>query len=91
MADTTHIKQFDKIQILTTRNIRWVSHPHGMIPTPHGIWTIVGILKVDDGYDLLVSKRSCMCRVPLKDARLYLPEQQSGKGAKREDSPGTKE
>lgn len=66
------INMFDKIRIMTTKHINWVSSPANTVPTPHGVWTVVGIL----GLDLLVSKQICMCRVPISDIQLL--EQQNG-------------
>lgn len=72
------IKMWDKVSITTTKRINWVSAPDGIIPTPHGIWTVVGIL----GSDLLASKNGCMCRVPLQDIQL-LTEQSDGQERER--------
>ena len=64
------INMWDMVRIITTKRINWVSAPEGIIPIPHGVWTVVGIL----GTDLLVSKESCLCRVPIKDAEILSAE-----------------
>lgn len=69
------IKTFDKIQILTTKNITWITGPDGQTPSPHGIWRVVCII---DSKDLLISKQSYMCRVPLTDVRIITTGEENG-------------
>ncbi len=65
------IKMWDRIEIITTQRIQWVSPAaDGVIPTPHGIWTVAGILVKDGNKELLVTKRGSACRVPIQDVRV---------------------
>ena len=66
------IKTFDKVQILTTRNITWMSSPDKTPPSPHGIWHVVCII---DGKDILISKGIYMCRAPLTDIRVIIGDE----------------
>lgn len=60
------IRQFDRIRLKTTRNIHYLSAPPGEIPSPHGVWIVVGNI----GKDLVVSKDDAVCRVPVEDITL---------------------
>lgn len=57
------IKQFDIVQLKTTKHIRYLSTPSDVTPDPHGAWSVVGNL----GRDLLVCKGPILCRVPVAD------------------------
>jgi hypothetical protein len=57
------INQFDRIKIRTTKNIKYLSSPDAKMPSPHGIWIVIG--NVDT--DLLVCKNAAICRVPVGD------------------------
>ena len=60
------IKQFDQIKLRTTRSIRYLSAPNGVMPEPNGVWTVIGSV----GGELLVSKGDVTCKVPVKDVYL---------------------
>jgi len=84
------IKQFDQIKLRTTKNIRYLSAPPGVMPDPNGVWTVVGNL----GTDLLVSKGAATCKVPLADVYITgrsmpdrLLEKIHGKEGKRSQGP----
>ena len=57
------IRQFDNIKLRTTTNIKYVSAPPGTMPSPQGIWSVVGII----GKELLICKESALCKVPVSD------------------------
>ena len=58
------IRQFDRIKLRTTKNIRYMTAPPGGgMPTPHGIWSVVASV----GGDLLICKGPIICRVPISD------------------------
>ena len=59
------LKQYDIVQIITTKNIRYLSGPTGMTTDPHGNWSVVGFIKAD----ALVAKDSTLVRVPVVDLR----------------------
>lgn len=60
------IKQLDLVQILTVKNVSYLSAKPGQSPSPHGKWTVVGIL---EGKDILISKDEALIRIPLADVR----------------------
>jgi len=60
------IKQSDCIQIVTTKNIKYLSAPVGHIPTPDKIWCVIGILN----NSVLASSGSTMVLVPLSDVKI---------------------
>jgi len=59
------LKQFDVIQIMTTKRVRFVSGPPGQATSPHGSWSVVGFM----GADVLAAKDSTVIRVPVSDVR----------------------
>lgn len=59
------LRQFDIVQILTTKRIRFVSGPPGHATDPHGNWTVVGFIESD----AMVAKDNTIARVPLGDLR----------------------
>lgn len=86
---TIEIKQFDLVQLYTTKNIRYLVAPPGHTPNPHGLWSVIGNL----GKDLLVCKDGTTCRVPVSDVTPVGPspadkllEQINGKAGKDGDS-----
>lgn len=64
--NTSRIEQFDRVQILTTKNIKWLSIPEGVPdPSPHGVWSVICIVKDE----LLICKRGVSCKVPVGDIK----------------------
>jgi hypothetical protein len=59
------IEQFDRVKLKTTKHIEYLSADPGVMPTPHGIWRVVGIL----ANTLLIAKKeaNALCRVPVSD------------------------
>lgn len=65
MADPL-IKQLDLVELLTVKNVSYLSAKPGHAPSTHGKWTVVGILA---GNDILLSKEEALIRIPLTDIR----------------------
>ena len=59
------LKQFDIVQIITTKSIKYLSGPEGHVTSPHGKWSIVGFV----GPDIIIAKENTLVRVPRKDVR----------------------
>lgn len=57
------INPFYSILIRTTKNIKYLVAPPGATPDPHGVWYVIGNV----GRELLVSKESTVCLVPVSD------------------------
>lgn len=55
------LKQFDIVQILSVKNIRFVSGPSGKSATPQGYWSVVGFM----GSDVIIAKDETIVRAPL--------------------------
>jgi len=56
------MNQFDLVQILTTRNIRYLSGS-GPKPTPNGTWSVIGFIQKE----ALIAKDNFIAKVPIKD------------------------
>jgi len=59
------LKQFDIIQIITTKRIRYLSAPPGSASSPQGDWNVIGMI----GPEVVAAKDSTLVRVPLQDVR----------------------
>lgn len=59
------LRQYDIVQIITTKGIKYVSGPPGQPSNPNGNWSIVGFI---DG-EALIAKDSTLAKVPIKDLR----------------------
>lgn len=59
------IQQLDQVELLTVKRVTYLSARPGYSPSPHGIWSVVGIL---DG-DALLAKDNALIRIPLSDIR----------------------
>ena len=89
------IRQFDNIKLRTTKNIKYVSAPPGIMPNPQGIWNVVGNL----GKELLICKESALCKVPISDVYIvgrsmvdhYASELINGKEEKGSAGSGVRE
>ncbi|MDP1712587.1 MAG: hypothetical protein Q8K86_09030 [Candidatus Nanopelagicaceae bacterium] len=64
MADP-QFRQFDVVQIITTKNIKFCSGPKNRPATPHGNWTVIGFVKSD----LMLAKDSTVVLAPLDAVR----------------------
>lgn len=58
-------KQFDIVQIMTTKGIKYLSGPAGRATNPNGNWSIVGFV----GPEAVLAKENTLVKVPLKDLR----------------------
>lgn len=60
-------RQFDQVQLRTTRNVKYLSAPPGIQVSPKGIWSVAGVIAVGDTHDLLVVKQGATIRIPAGD------------------------
>ena len=58
-------KQFDIVQIITTKSIKYLSGPEGHVTSPHGKWSIVGFV----GSDAILAKENTLVKIPQQDIR----------------------
>ena len=65
MSNSKEIRQLDRVQILTTRNVRYLSDLPGQVADPHGFWSVVGFVSKE----ALIAKGSALIRIPMKDIR----------------------
>ena len=59
-------RRFDIVQLLTTRNIRFLSGPPGRPAKPVGSWSVVGNLP---GAKLMIAKDETIAVIPVIDVR----------------------
>lgn len=60
------IKQLDRVELITTKSVSYMASKPGHSPSPHGKWTVVGII---EGRDIIASKDEALIRIPLSDVR----------------------
>lgn len=65
MDNSKEIRQLDRVQILTTRNVKYLSDLPGQVVDPHGFWSVVGFVSKE----ALIAKGSALIRIPVKDIR----------------------
>jgi hypothetical protein len=65
MDNPTEIEQLDRVQVLTTKNVQYVSDRLGIKPDPHGTWSVVGFVEKE----ALLAKGTALIRIPVKDIR----------------------
>ena len=65
MSNPKEIRQFDRVQILTTRNVKYMSDLPGHTVDPHGFWSVVGFISKE----ALIAKETALVRIPIKDVR----------------------
>lgn len=58
--------QFDIVQIITSRNIKFLSAPPGTKVMPHGNWSIVGFVE----RDVIITKNKAIVKVPIADIKM---------------------
>lgn len=63
MDNPTEIRQLDRVQILTTRNVKYVSNRPGQTTDPHGFWSVVGFVSKE----ALIAKGTALVRIPIGD------------------------
>ena len=54
---------FDQVQIITTKNVRYLSAPPGSIISPKGIWQVSAAV----GGELLLVKGNVIIKIPTSD------------------------
>ena len=59
------LQQFDQVEIITVRNVSYLSARPGQSPSPHGIWSVIGLV----GGQALIAKSGALIRIPLNDIR----------------------
>lgn len=57
--------QFDIVQIITTKRVKYLSGPKNYTTNPHGNWSVVGF--VDN--EILIAKDQTMVKIPVQDVR----------------------
>lgn len=62
MAGLT-VNQFDRVRILTTLNVQYLSAPPGTTIDPQGVWVVIGNVKEE----LLISKGMIIVLIPYTD------------------------
>jgi len=65
--DNISIGVFDQVQLITTKNVSYLSAPVGSTVSPKGIWTVSGF--IDDGSALCI-RESIVIRIPISDLKL---------------------
>lgn len=65
MSNPEEIRQLDRVQILTTRNVRYRSDRPGHKADPHGFWSVIGFV----GKEALIAKGTALVRIPIEDIR----------------------
>jgi hypothetical protein len=59
------IQQLDQVEVLTIKRVKWLSTKPGYSPSPHGRWSVVGLI---DG-EAILAKDNTLIRIPLSDIR----------------------
>ena len=59
------ISQFDQVELYTTKRVSYLSSKPGSSVSPHGLWSVVGI--IDN--EVLLAKEGALIRIPLKDIK----------------------
>lgn len=61
--DKIVIRQFDQVQLLTTKRVHYISAPPGTQISPDGVWTVAAVIEMD----LLLTKNNITIRIPAED------------------------
>jgi len=56
-------KQFDIVQLKTTKRVTWKSSPPDSDVNPNGDWSVIGSL----GVELILCKEGSIIRIPFED------------------------
>lgn len=59
------LNQFDVVQLLTTKRIRFLSGPPGAAANPQGNWSVIGFVE----YDAIIAKDTTIVRAPISDLK----------------------
>ena len=60
-------RRFDIVQLITTKNIKFLSGPKGYPANPKGNWSVVG--NFSGKPDLVIAKEETIAVVPITDVR----------------------
>lgn len=58
-------RQFDIVQIITSKRVRFLSGPRNRAALPHGNWSIVGFR----GVDAVIARQNTVAVIPVVDLR----------------------
>lgn len=61
------LKQFDIVQIITTKRIKYLSAPKGRPASPNGNWSVVAIIADTD--NIMIAKENTLIIIPSEDIR----------------------
>lgn len=59
------IGRFDQVQLLTTKNVSYLSAPAGTDIKPYGIWSVAAVF--EESGDLLCTRKGTTIKIPAKD------------------------
>jgi len=65
MSNSKDIRQLDRVQILTTKNVKYLSDLPGHTTDPHGFWSVIGFISKE----ALIAKGTAIVRIPIVDIR----------------------
>lgn len=60
---TPDLSQLDRVKLLSTKRVTYLSAKPGEELNPHGVWTVIGF--IDD--QALLSKESMVIKIPIGD------------------------
>jgi hypothetical protein len=63
----TTFEQFDAVNLITTKNVKWLNDHPGRMPDPDGVWSIV--CTYPSSGELMLQKESALIRIPASDVR----------------------
>ena len=59
------LRQFDQVELITVKNVSYLSAKPGHSPSPHGTWSVVGLV----GGEALVARGDVLVKIPVNDLR----------------------
>ena len=62
-TNSTKFSRFDQVQIVTTKNVSYLSAPPGSVVSPKGVWQVSAAI----GNDLLLIKGNAIVKIPASD------------------------
>ncbi len=65
VPNTPTLKQLDQVNILTTKNVKYMAAEPGEAPSPHGLWSVVGFV----AGEVLIAKQGAIVKIPIEDIR----------------------
>lgn len=64
MSGVGKIGIFDRVKLLSTKRVSYLSAPPGVELSPHGVWTVSALLPDSN---LLLTKNSIVIKIPVAD------------------------